>query len=449
MISRKIDHFLNTFYVGSNKALLLTGARQIGKTFSIREFAKRRFKNFIEINFIESPHAVNIFRNAQNAQDILFRLSAYVTTPLIPGQTLIFFDEVQEYPEVVTMIKFLVDEGNFRYIMSGSLLGVELKDLRSEPVGYMDVKEMYPMDFEEFALALGMSSSVIDNLRECFHRIHPVDAFVHERLMSLFRLYLVVGGMPSAVSKYIETNNMQLVATEHHAILQLYKRDIAKYDPDHKLYLNEIFDLIPSELNAKNKRFVMKNLNENLKFSRYENSFIWMKNAGVALPTYNVEEPRIPLLLSKQRNLFKLFQNDVGLLTSQFSTGMQLQILQNDNVINFGSIYENAAAQELLAHGYTLYYFNSKRQGELDFIIEDGEGNVLPIEIKSGKDYVRHNALTNVMSTAEYAIPKAYVFCNGNIQKRDRIIYLPVYMLMFLKRPEPQQVIYHFDMTGL
>ena len=448
MIRRKIDTFLDHFFQSHNKALLITGARQTGKTFSIREFARRNYPTFIEINFIESPSAKDIFLGAKDAQEVLFRLSAFVTQPLVPGKTLIFLDEVQECPEAVTQIKFLVNEGSYRYALSGSLLGIELKDLRSEPVGYLDVKEMFPLDFEEFCLALGMSQQLLETLSVSFRNRQPIDPFVHERMMSLFRLYLMVGGMPAAVSKYLSTNNLQEVASEQQAILRLYKRDIAKYDPQHKLYLDEIFELIPSELNAKNKRFILKSLNENMKFSRYEDSFIWLKDAGVALPTYNVEEPRLPLLLSKQRNLFKLFQNDVGLLACQYAGSIGLQILKGDSTINFGSIYENAAAQELHAHGFTLYYFNSKRQGELDFVVEDN-AEVLPIEVKSGKDYARHNALSNILNTPEYDIRHAMVFCNDNISCRGVITYYPIYMIMFLQKEEPANIVYPFDMTGL
>lgn len=448
MIKRKIETFLDHFYQSQNKALLVTGARQTGKTFSIREFARRNYSTFIEINFIESPSAKDIFLGARDAHEVLFRLSAFVTQPLVPGKTLIFLDEVQECPEAVTLIKFLVDEGSYRYALSGSLLGVELKDLRSEPVGYLDVKEMFPLDFEEFCLALGMSQQLLDMLSDCFHSRRPVDPFVHGRMMSLFRLYLMVGGMPAAVSKYLSTNNMQEVVSEQQAILRLYKRDIAKYDPQHKLHLNDIFELIPSELNAKNKRFILKSLNENMKFSRHEDSFLWLKDAGVALPTYNVEEPRLPLLLSKQRNLFKLFQNDVGLLACQYASSIGIQILKGDSTVNFGSIYENAVAQELHAHGFPLYYFNSKRQGELDFIVEDN-AEVLPIEVKSGKDYARHNALSNILNTPDYNIRRAMVFCNDNVSCRGAITYYPIYMLMFLQREEPASIIYPFDMTGL
>ena len=448
MIERKVEQRLERFRQ-EDKALLITGARQVGKTFIIREFGKQAYQSFIEINFLEDKTAASLFENARDSRDLLLRLSAIADKPLIPGQTLIFFDEVQECPEIVTAIKFLVEEGSYRYILSGSLLGVDLKDIRSVPVGYMDIVQMYPLDFEEFALANRVSPNVIDALREAFEEKRPVDAVVHERMMALFRLYLVVGGMPAAVMKYLETNNLRDVIGEQQAIIALYKKDIARYDPEEKLYLEDIFDLIPSELNCKNKRFILKNLNENFKFSRYSNSFLWLKDAGVALPTFCVAEPTVPLRLSKSSNLFKLFLSDVGLLASMYMDHIQVKILNGEKSINFGAVYENAAAQELKAHGFDLYYFNSKKQGELDFLIERN-GHVLPIEIKSGKDYTKHAALSNVLANEDYDIPEAYVFQNDNVSKVGKITYYPIYMLMFVeKQDQSGDMVYTIDLGPL
>ena len=449
MINRKIEKRIRNFFQKDHKALLITGARQVGKTYIIREIGKADFESFIEFNFLEDETARTLIENARNSTDILLRISALTNQPLIPGKTLIFFDEVQECKEIVTAIKYLVEEGSYRYILSGSLLGVDLQDIRSVPVGYMDVFEMFPLDFEEFILANGVAQRVIDNLHDAYENRTPADAFIHERMMELFRLYLIVGGMPSVVARYLATNNLQEVSQEQNAILALYRQDIAKYDPNNKLYLEDIFSLIPSELNNKNKRFILKNLNENFKFSRYQNSFLWLKNAGVALPTFCVTEPTVPLMLNKSSNLFKLFLSDVGLLAAMYMDGIQLKLLNREKDINFGSVYENAAAQELKAHGYDLYYFNSKKQGELDFIIEHG-GNVLPIEIKSGKDYQRHAALDNVMENRDYAIPTAFVFQNDNVRTDGRVVYLPIYMLMFLQKEQiPESMIYKPDLSGL
>ena len=428
-----------------NEALLITGARQVGKTFIIRKCAKECFENVIEINFIEKPDAVKLFENARSSEDILLRISAFTDIPLIPGKTLIFFDEVQECKEIVTAIKFLVEDGKYRYILSGSLLGVELKDVRSVPVGYMTVLEMYPLNFFEFCRANKVSQRIFDMLESCWNEETPIDQMVHEKLLDLFHLYLIVGGMPAVVERYLRTKNLQEVFQIQRGILQLYKKDIAKYDPQNKLYLEEIFNLIPSELNSKNKRFILKNLNENFRFSRYENSFIWLKEAGVALPVYCVQEPEVPLLLSKATNLFKLFLSDVGLLAAMYADGLQIKILNKEKDINFGSVYENAIAQELKMQSFELYYFNSKKQGELDFVIEY-EGNILPIEVKSGKNYARHNALDNVLSTSRYQIERAIVFCNENIHKKDKIVYMPVYMAGMLKKETKEDYIYSLDL---
>ncbi|MBR2201586.1 MAG: AAA family ATPase [Bacteroidales bacterium] len=451
MLYRKNEDKIRVFLTGkSNMALLVTGARQTGKTFSIRKVGKECFRNFVEINFINQPEMLQIFSGFKSAADILLKLSALFGDKLVKGKTLIFFDEVQECKEIVTAIKFLVDEGSYKYVLSGSLLGVELKDIKSVPVGYMSIMNMYPLDFEEFALAIGVGKDVISNLRSCFLQKTMVDDFIHGRMMELVKLYLIIGGMPAVVQKYLDTKKLNVVSDYQNNIINLYKKDISRYDPGHKLLLDEIFNLIPSELNAKNKRFIVKNLNENKNFIRHENSFLWLKDAGVALPVYNVEEPRLPLLLSKQRNLFKLFLNDVGLLACQYARDFQIRILSDDLNVNFGSVFENFVAQELNAHGFEyLFYFNSKRQGELDFVIEY-KNSVLPLEVKSGKDYRRHNALSNVLSTDEYQIDNAIVFCADNVSVDGKITYLPVYMTMFLEKDTSgEDMVYQFDLTGL
>jgi len=445
-ITRKIDNILKSHYNSSNKPILLTGARQTGKTYSIRHFGKSNFKSFIEINFFENLQAVEIFKNFSDSENLLLRLSTLTGKKLLKGKTLIFFDEVQVCPEIITAIKFLVDEGSFNYILSGSLLGIELYDIKSLPVGYMDIFEMYPLDFEEFIDAVGLPQAVKNVLENCLNTLEPVDEVIHNKLLELFRLYLIVGGMPACVNKYLEKNNLHDVFLEQQSIIKLYKKDIAQYDPKNKLYLTEIFDLIPSELNSKNKRFILKNLNEHFKFSRYEHSFIWLKDAGVALPAFCCQEPTYPLLLSKATNLFKLFLSDVGLLAGMYANGIQLKLLNQELNINFGSIYENAIAQELKAKDFNLYYFVNKKIGEVDFIIEH-QDSILPIEVKSGKAYSKHSALNNLLNSPQYKIKKAIVFSNENIKIKDNIHYLPIYMIMFL-RPKSlaKNLIYKVDL---
>ena len=447
MLGRKIDKVIEEHFSSSSKALFLTGARQVGKTFAVRKFARNQGLDLVEMNFYLQPETKGIFDGARDVKDLLLRISAYAQAPLRKGRTLIFFDEIQECSDAVTWVKGLVDEGSYKYALSGSLLGVQLKDVRSVPVGYMSEYQMYPLDFEEFVSAVGITSEVIASVRDSWERKTPVDGYLHEKMMQLFHLYLIVGGMPAAVQAYVDSNDLQVVLRQQRDILNTYRKDIARYDPEKRLYIDEIFDLIPSELNARNKRFILKRLNEYMTFSRHENDFIWLKDADMALPTFNVTEPKAPLKLNEQRNLFKLFQNDVGLLASQYAGGIQLKILQGEVNINYGAIYENAVAQELHAHGWGLYYFNSKQQGELDFVLER-DAEIIPVEVKSGKDFERHNALSSVLATANYDIREALVLCNENLRVKGNVTYAPIYMTMFLVRqPEPQSLIYKVDLT--
>lgn len=449
MIDRYLDCLIKEHYANTKNALLLSGARQVGKSYAIRKYGKANYSCFIEINFIEQPQAIQIFRNATSVADLLLRLSTFVQQPLVKGDTLIFLDEVQVYPDILTWIKFLVDSGEYRYALSGSLLGVQLKDIRSVPVGYLSEILVYPLSFEEFVRAIGVGDATIDALKYAWVNQTSVDVVVHQKMMQLINLYLIVGGMPAAVQAYIDSNNMQHVMDIQRNILQLYKKDIAQYDLKRKLYLQDIFDLIPSELNAQNKRFILKDINRNIKFSRSENDFLWLSDAGVALPVYNVEAPCAPLILNKQRNLFKLFQNDVGLLACQYSNGIQLDILNGESQLNFGAIYENFVAQELNTNAYALYYYNSKKYGELDFLIEDN-GQLTAIEVKSGKNYRKHNALDKCMECEDFHIQRAIVLCHDNVQVEDDVTYMPIYMTMFMKKHQNKEpLVYKLDISDL
>lgn len=450
MINRKIEGDILRFCKSGGKgALLITGCRQVGKTYIVRKVAREQFENFVELNFLEDKRARDLFENAKDSAEFLLGLSALVGASLVPGKTLIFFDEVQECKEIVTASKFLVEEGSYKYILSGSLLGVHLKDVKSIPVGYLEYLQMYPMDFEEFIRAQGVAGRVIDSLQNCFETSTAIQSTVHDKMMDLFYLYLIVGGMPAVVQRYLDTKNLMDVYREQRNIINLLKKDISHYDPANKLYLEEIFELIPSELKSQNKRFKFKSLGTNFKLSRNENSFLWLRDAGVAHAVYCCDEPKSPLVLSKSRNLFKLFMADVGLLASMYSQDIQLKILQKQAGINFGSIFENFAAQELKAHGFDIYYYNNKNSGELDFLVEQ-QGTALPIEIKSGKSYNRHSALNKVMAHEKYGINSAYVFCNNNIEQKGGIKYMPIYTLMFLQKQDlPESLLYSLDLGEL
>lgn len=428
-------------------ALMVTGARQTGKTFLIRERLEASGRDYVELNLLERPDAVRAINSAKGASDLLLRLSAILDKPLIPGNTIFFFDEVQEAKELVTQIKFLVDEGSYRYILSGSLLGVTLKDLRSAPVGYLTLMDMYPLSFREFLEAIGIQKGVLEHLRESFRNRTPVDDFVHDKILDAFYLYQIVGGMPAAVQEYLDTNDLNRVADIQRNIIRLYKQDFTKYEHADKLSLIEVYDSMAAELNSKSKRFRLNSLGTDMSYERAENSFLWLKDAGVALPVYNVTEPTAPLMLNAKRNLFKLFFSDVGLLTSFYPNSVRADILNRASSVNNGALFENCVAQELTAHGIHCYYYNSKKLGEVDFLIE-WQGRVLPIEVKSGKDYKRHVALENLFSVENYSIEGAYVLSGGNVETVGKRIYLPVYMVMFLEEAGGEFV-YKLDLSGL
>lgn len=433
----------------SNKALLVTGARQIGKTWLIRdEIDKSGLKRF-EINFIDQPDMIDYLNAEINAENFLVKLKMIMPEEYKPHETIVFFDEIQKCPEIVTKIKFLVDEGSFRYAMSGSLLGVELKGITSVPVGYLSIIRMYPMDFEEFMIANSVSNMTLDMLRDKFKTCQPVDEFIHQKLLSLFFVYLIVGGMPDAVKKYIETKDIREVDKIQKDIVELYKEDFSQYErEDKKLKLRSIYEIVPAELNKQNKKFVFTLLDKELKFDRYENSFLWLKDAGVVIPVYNVDSPTIPLLASKSSNVFRLFSSDIGLLTSAYPAETKIELISHNGEVNNGAHFENAVAQQLLASGIEPYFCKKKKLGELDFLIEMG-GKIVAIEVKSGKSYKSHKALENYMEVQDYHIESAYVLSTYNVEKDGRVIYLPIYMSYLLKKPKTEQLIVDLDMSGL
>lgn len=446
---RKDSITIKEWLENSNKALLVTGARQIGKTWLIRdEIDKSGLKRF-EINFIDQPDMVNYLNAEMSAEDFLVKLKMIMPEEYKIHETVVFFDEIQKCPEIVTKIKFLVDEGSFRYAMSGSLLGVELKGISSAPVGYLSIIRMYPMDFEEFMVANGISKTTLDMLKDKFETCQPVDDFIHQKLLALFFVYLIVGGMPDAVKKYIETKDIREVDKIQRDIVELYKEDFSQYEHENKkLKLKSIYEIVPAELNKQNKKFVFTMLDKELKFDRYENSFLWLKDAGVVIPVYNAASPVIPLLASKTSNVFRLFSSDIGLLTSAYPAETKIELISQNGEVNNGAHFENAVAQQLLANGLEPYFCKKKNVGELDFLIEMGE-RVVPIEVKSGKNYKSHKALDNFMDVSEYHLERAYVFSTSNVEKEENIIYLPIYMSYLLKEPKIEQLIVNLDISGL
>ena len=436
MLHRKIEKKISEWIKNSKKALLIDGARQVGKTYIIRSVLENEGCEYIEFNLLKTPALIQLLAKSETVDDMIANLSLFADKPFNRGKTFLFFDEIQEFKELTTKIKFWVDEGSFRYVFSGSLLGVELKNIKSAPVGYLKTLTMYPLDFEEFLQIYNFSEDLRASLYRSFIERVPVNDAVHERMMQIFNMFLNVGGMPAAVDKFRETRSLEDVIGEHNDIVVQYKKDFTRYEAEEKKpYLAQIYDLIPAELNDSNKRFNFADLKKGLRYSRSEDSFIWLAQAGVALPAYNVAAPAIPLLLNEKSSLFKLFLSDVGMLTTLYGRATKMQLLSDNQNINNGALYENAVAQELKAHGFKLYYYNSKKFGELDFVIEY-QGKVLPIEVKSGKSYQRHSALNNVMEISNYAIEEAFVLSNYNVEVKGNLVYYPIYMLMFIEDEE-------------
>ncbi len=446
---RKDSITVREWLKNSNKALLVTGARQIGKTWLIRDEIDKSDYTRFEVNFIDQPDMVQYLNTEMSAEEFLVKLKMIMPEQCKPHETVVFFDEIQKCPEIVTKIKFLVEEGSFKYVMSGSLLGVELKGIASAPVGYLTVLRMYPMDFEEFMVANDVSDTTLEMLKEKYETCSPVDEFVHQKLLSLFFVYLIVGGMPDAVKTYIETKDIREVDKVQRDIVTLYREDFTQYElEDKKLKVKSIYDIIPAELNKQNKKFVFTMLNKELKFNRYENSFLWLKDAGVALPVYNVDAPVIPLLAGKSSNVFRLFSSDIGLLTAAYPAETKMELINKNGEVNNGAHFENAVAQQLKANGFEPYFCKKKNIGEMDFVIEMN-GKVVPIEVKSGKSYKAHKALDHFMKIPDYHLERAYVFSVGNVEKVGSVMYLPVYMCYHLKEKQLGRMIVELDLDGL
>ncbi len=442
--AKKIESFLSS---QSNKILLVNGARQIGKSYIIRFVGKRLFKNYIEINLKSDIDGIALFANVRNTTDFYMQLGAIAGNRLDKKEnTLVFLDEIQCYPHLLTMLKFLNEEGRFTYIASGSQLGIALSQSTSVPLGSISIEEMYPLDFEEFLLAMGCSQETIDATQEHFQSHQSLSDSMHRYMMEQFKLYLLVGGMPDAVNKFVATKNITQVRRIQQDIHTLYRIDASQYDESRKLAIRKIYDMVPSNMENKKKRIIVKNIEEtkgHKQFSDYADEFEYLVNSGIALSVQAISNPKFPLIESESKNLLKLYINDIGILTSLlFDTNINA-ILQDVKSINLGSAYESVVAQELHAHGYKLHYYDNKQKGEVDFLIDDfNRLTVLPIEVKSGKDYTVHSALDKFIATPEYNIQKAIVLSNeAKVRYENGIWYLPVYYVMFMSRNDTQDII--------
>ena len=447
MLYRKITSYIEDYLKSdTDKILILEGARQIGKSFSIREAGARLYPNYVEINFVEDDEGDQLFKNIHKKEDFYLTLSM-VAGDRLSGRddTLVFLDEIQHYPQYLTMLKFLREDGRYRYIASGSLLGITLQDTTSIPVGSIIRKEMFQLDFEEFLIANGFGTEAIAMLRHSYENRQSLTEEHHNRVLDLFRRYLLVGGMPDAVNAYLDTHNIVRVRDVQDNIRSMYADDATKYEKEHskKLLIRRIYEMVPSQMENKKKRIVAQDIRgkEGDRFAQYQEEFEYLVSSGISLAVHAISNPHFPLSESLQKNLLKLYLNDVGMLSGMLYHNNIRPILDDVRSINLGSVYESVVAQELRAHGHKLFYYDNRKQGEVDYLVDDYTAmSAHPIEVKSGKDYTVHSALNNLLKNPDYNIQAATVISNEREIRQDgKITYMPVYLVMFMAVDAPKE----------
>ncbi|MBR4118906.1 MAG: ATP-binding protein [Bacteroidales bacterium] len=441
MLYRKITKRIEEYLLSdSNRMLLIDGARQIGKSYIIRWVGQKKFSNYIEINMEEDKLGDRIFADAKTTKDFYMAMSMVAGDKMgDKSNTLVFIDEIQAYDHLLTLVKFLMTENKFTYIASGSLLGVTLKNTQSVPIGSLEIQHMYPMDFEEFLYANGVGEVVIEAMRESFDKQQPLSDTMHDKMIDLFKKYLLVGGLPKAVETFIESRNVVEFRSIQKGTHDLYGIDASKYEAENnkKLKIRRIYDMIPSNLENKKKRVIIKDIEDKdwKRSSDYLDEFEYLISAGIALEVKAISKPSYPLAENSGKNLLKLYLNDVGILSGIFYRNNIKAVMSDIRSINLGSIYETVVAQELKAHGYELYYYDNKKNGEVDYLIDDTDNlSNIPIEVKSGKDYTIHSALDKFISNKEYNIKRAYVLSNEQrVYTENGITYIPIYYIMFFQ----------------
>ncbi len=438
MLFRKIEATIETHLKSnSKKILLIDGARQVGKTYIIRHVGQKLFENFIELNMVEDSLGDRLFANTKSVEDFYLQISMIAGNKMKAKEnTLIFIDEIQVYPQLLTLLKFLSQDNKYTFIASGSLLGVTLSQTTSIPMGSIRKVRMFPLDFEEFLYANGLNEVAIHVMRSKFERLEELDEPMHNKMMDLFKKYLLVGGLPDAVNSYLAEKNIQSVREIQKEIHDYYAADASKYDEERKLMIRRIYDLIPSNMENKKKRVVAQSI-ENKRgktFNDYTDEFEYLISAGIALNVQAISSPVFPLIESSGKNLLKLYLNDVGILTGILYGNNIRAVLEDQKSINLGSVYETVVASELIAHGHNLFYYDNRHKGEVDYLIDDYSSlSVVPVEVKSGKDYTIHSALNTFVQNEDYNIKKAYVVSNERtVQQNGKIIYIPIYYVMFL-----------------
>lgn len=432
-IEKTIEEYINR---KDHKILCINGARQVGKSFIIRYVCKKYYKNYVELNMADDYNGDQLFKNVNTIDKFYIQASTIAGEQMkIDERTIIFIDEIQIYPQLFTLLKKLREDNKYDYICSGSQLGIALSDTTLIPMGSIAKVEMFPMDFEEFLWANSVGENVIEYLRKCFENRETVDEATHNKILSLFKTYLYVGGLPDAVKAYVETKNVVNIKNVHSETKDFYGADASKYDEQHKLKIRNVYDMLSSNIENKVKRiqFVKIENNEDARYSKYENEFEYIISSGIALPTVAISEPKFPLVQSSSKKLIKLYINDVGILTYDLYRNNINAIIEDKTGVNLGAVYETVAAQELKCHGHDLYYYDRRKVGEVDFLVDDyNDLSVVPIEIKSGSDESNFRALPKLLNDKNYKIKNAYVLSNkSKIEEENKVVYMPIYLIMF------------------
>ena len=458
MLRRKIEDTLKQWKSTSgHKPLVIMGIRQCGKTFIVQHFAAAHYKTVVYINFIKQPERINAFVGSKDVNVILLNLSAQIQgVSFTPGDTCFIFDEIQECPEARTSLKFFKEDGRFDVIATGSLLGVqgygdekkkrrrrlvELKepDINSVPVGSEDIIEMYPLDFEEFLWANGLSEDVVETLRKCYGEEKPVPAGIHVAMKQFLNLYVTIGGLPEPINVFLKTKNMNEVSKAYKSILKEYRDDMVKYAPDKdKPHIRECFNSIPKQLAKDNKKFQYNKVKPGGRSDTYLGSLQWLEDAGIICRCYNTDITGLPMEGNAKDNVFKVYTADIGLLVEMLGPGVRADILQG-NLGGFkGAIYENLMADTLHKKEQNLYYFQKDSGMELDFLVRLN-GECVPLEVKA-KTAQAKSVKTVLNHPEKYKVKHVIKFGDFNIGRDGQLLTLPNYM-QFLLNLEPEEIV--------
>ncbi len=441
-IYQDLIHWKNTS--DGRSALMIDGARRVGKSFLVKQFAHSEYKSHIIIDFGIAPQDIlDLFVHDSSNLDVFFsKLSAYYATPLHVRESLIVFDEVQQFPRARQLIKYLVEDGRYDYIETGSLIRLK-KNVQDIIIPSEEEHlEMFPLDFEEFLWAMD-DTATVPLIRQCYENLKPVGDALHRKIMNDFRQYLLVGGMPQAVLAYVETKNFEEVDRIKRRILQLYREDVAKFAQGYEEKVFAVFDGIPGQLSKKEKKYKLSSLEKNARFRSYEDSFVWLNEAMIVNACYNATEPNVGLALSADFATQKCYMADTGLLVTLAFFDMPFvenelykAVLFDKLEINEGMILENIVAQMLRRNGHKLYFYsrndknNRENHIEIDFLITK-RNKISPIEVKSG-NYRSHASLDKFKKKFASKLGKAYILYTKDLMVKDDIIHLPIYMTMFL-----------------